>query len=231
QANPSPAAQTESQDSWQPRTRTRAIGTRKFRSRSAGGGHGAKRGHPAKRCSTGVQALAHNGAADSLDASQDADGRSERVRSTEIIDKLNKEINAALTDPKVKARLADLGGTMVPGSPADFGKLGVDDKEKWAKVIRAAGIKAEGSLSPIFRNAHSAKSTRGLRGSCPMFACPLTDHCQSDILQSGWQGPNAIRSKTARVHHAAWRCGGMAARGAGAAGGDAGGRVSQRFIA
>jgi len=43
----------------------------------------------------------------------------------------------------VKARLADLGGTVVPGSPADFGKLVVDDKEKWAKVIRAANIKAE----------------------------------------------------------------------------------------
>jgi tripartite-type tricarboxylate transporter receptor subunit TctC len=61
----------------------------------------------------------------------------------EIVDKLNKEINAALADPKVKARLADLGGTVVPGSPADFGKLVADDKEKWAKVIRAAGIKAE----------------------------------------------------------------------------------------
>src|SRR6516162_9985049 len=61
----------------------------------------------------------------------------------EIVDKLNKEINAALADPKVKARLADLGGTVVPGSPADFGKLVVDDKEKWAKVIRAANIKAE----------------------------------------------------------------------------------------
>jgi tripartite-type tricarboxylate transporter receptor subunit TctC len=62
---------------------------------------------------------------------------------SEIVDKLNKEINAALADPKVKARLADLGGTVVPGSTADFGKLVVDDKEKWAKVIRAAIIKAE----------------------------------------------------------------------------------------
>jgi tripartite-type tricarboxylate transporter receptor subunit TctC len=61
----------------------------------------------------------------------------------EIVDKLNKEINAALADPKVKARLADLGSTVVPGSPADFGKLVVDDKEKWAKVIRAANIKVE----------------------------------------------------------------------------------------
>src|SRR5262249_9011534 len=61
----------------------------------------------------------------------------------EIVDKVNKEINAALADPKVKARLADLGGTVVPGSPFDFGKLVVDDKEKWAKVIRAANIKVE----------------------------------------------------------------------------------------
>ena len=62
---------------------------------------------------------------------------------TEIIDKLNKEINAALADPKMKARLADLGGTALPGSPADFGKLIAEETEKWGKVIRAANIKAE----------------------------------------------------------------------------------------
>ena len=61
----------------------------------------------------------------------------------EIIDKLNKEINAALADPKMKARLADLGGTVLAGSPADFGKLIADETEKWAKVIRAANIKPE----------------------------------------------------------------------------------------
>ena len=61
----------------------------------------------------------------------------------EIVDKLNREINAALADPKLKARLADLGGTVLPSSPADFGQLVVDDKEKWAKVIRAANIKPE----------------------------------------------------------------------------------------
>ena len=61
----------------------------------------------------------------------------------EIIDKLNKEINAALADPKIKARLADLGGTVLAGSPADFGKLIADETEKWAKVIRAASIKPE----------------------------------------------------------------------------------------
>src|SRR6476619_3915378 len=66
-----------------------------------------------------------------------------KTTPVEVVDKLNKEINAALADPKMKARLADLGGTVVPGSPADFGRLVADDTEKWAKVIRAAGIKAE----------------------------------------------------------------------------------------
>jgi tripartite-type tricarboxylate transporter receptor subunit TctC len=61
----------------------------------------------------------------------------------EIIDKLNKEINAALGDPKMKARLADLGGTPLLGSPADFGKLIADETERWGKVIRALNIKAE----------------------------------------------------------------------------------------
>jgi len=60
---------------------------------------------------------------------------------TEIIDKLNKEINAALADPRMKARLADLGGTPLPGTPDDFGNLIADDHEKWAKVIKFAGIK------------------------------------------------------------------------------------------
>ena len=59
----------------------------------------------------------------------------------EIVDKLNKEINAALSDPKIKARLADLGGTVLSGSPADFGRLIADEIEKWGKVIRAANIK------------------------------------------------------------------------------------------
>ena len=54
----------------------------------------------------------------------------------EIIDKLNKEINAGLADPKIKARFADLGATVLPGSPADFGKLIADETEKWGKVVR-----------------------------------------------------------------------------------------------
>ena len=61
----------------------------------------------------------------------------------EIVDKLNQEINAGLADPKIKARLADLGGTPLPGSPAEFGKLIAEDTEKWGKVIRAANIKPE----------------------------------------------------------------------------------------
>jgi tripartite-type tricarboxylate transporter receptor subunit TctC len=62
---------------------------------------------------------------------------------SEIIDRLNKTINAGLTDPKVKARLADLGGTMLAISPADFGKLIADETEKWAKVVRFVGLKAD----------------------------------------------------------------------------------------
>jgi tripartite-type tricarboxylate transporter receptor subunit TctC len=61
----------------------------------------------------------------------------------EVIDKLNKEINAGLADPELRARLAALGGTVLPGSPADFGKLIADETGKWAKVIRAANIKPE----------------------------------------------------------------------------------------
>ena len=66
-----------------------------------------------------------------------------RNTPAEIIDILNKEINAALADHKIKARLADLSGVALPGSPAEFGKLIADETEKWGKVIRAANIKAE----------------------------------------------------------------------------------------
>src|SRR5580692_4318348 len=60
-----------------------------------------------------------------------------------IIDTLNREINVVIAEPKIKTRLADLGGTVLPGSPADFGKLIADETDKWAKVIKSAGIKAE----------------------------------------------------------------------------------------
>jgi tripartite-type tricarboxylate transporter receptor subunit TctC len=66
-----------------------------------------------------------------------------RNTPVEVVSRLNKEVNAALSDPKLKARLADLGGEPLPGSPEDFGRRVADDKEKWAKVIRAANIKAE----------------------------------------------------------------------------------------
>ena len=62
---------------------------------------------------------------------------------TEIIDRLNKEINAALADPKIKARLADLGAVPMPMTPAEFGKFIASETDKWGKVIRAANIKPE----------------------------------------------------------------------------------------
>jgi tripartite-type tricarboxylate transporter receptor subunit TctC len=61
----------------------------------------------------------------------------------EIIDKLNKEINAGLADPKLRARFAELGAAGIPGSPADLGKLIAEETEKWAKVVKFAGIKAD----------------------------------------------------------------------------------------
>jgi tripartite-type tricarboxylate transporter receptor subunit TctC len=61
----------------------------------------------------------------------------------EIVDKLNREINAGLVDPKIKARLADLGNTPFSGSPGEFGKLIADETEKWGKVVKFANIKAE----------------------------------------------------------------------------------------
>jgi tripartite-type tricarboxylate transporter receptor subunit TctC len=66
-----------------------------------------------------------------------------RNSPVEIIDRLNKEINAGLADAKLRARIADLGGIALPGSPADFGNLVAGETEKWGKVIRAANIKPE----------------------------------------------------------------------------------------
>jgi tripartite-type tricarboxylate transporter receptor subunit TctC len=63
--------------------------------------------------------------------------------SADIVDRLNQEINAGLVDPKLKARLTELGGTVLAGSPADFAKLIADETEKWGRVIRAANIKPQ----------------------------------------------------------------------------------------
>src|SRR5262249_33126615 len=61
----------------------------------------------------------------------------------EVIDKLNKATNEALADPKLKAKIAELGGSVMPGTPEDFGKTIVSETEKWAKVVQAAGISVE----------------------------------------------------------------------------------------
>jgi tripartite-type tricarboxylate transporter receptor subunit TctC len=61
----------------------------------------------------------------------------------EFVEKLNKEINAALADPKINAQVADLGGTVLPGSPGDFGKLIADETEKWGKVVKFSGAKPD----------------------------------------------------------------------------------------
>jgi tripartite-type tricarboxylate transporter receptor subunit TctC len=66
-----------------------------------------------------------------------------KATPAEIVDKLNKEINAGLADPKMQARLADFGGTPLVVSPADFGKHIAEETEKWGKVIRALNIKAD----------------------------------------------------------------------------------------
>jgi tripartite-type tricarboxylate transporter receptor subunit TctC len=61
----------------------------------------------------------------------------------EIINKLNKAVNAALADPNIQARLADLGGNVMSVTPAEFGQVIVDETEKWAKVVKAAGVSVE----------------------------------------------------------------------------------------
>jgi tripartite-type tricarboxylate transporter receptor subunit TctC len=67
----------------------------------------------------------------------------------EIVDKLNAEVNAAMTDPTIKARLADLGGMLLPGTPGDFGRLLAEETEKWANVVKFAGVKGSRKRSSI----------------------------------------------------------------------------------
>jgi tripartite-type tricarboxylate transporter receptor subunit TctC len=66
-----------------------------------------------------------------------------KATPAEIVEKLNREINAGLADPNMETRLADLGGTVLAGSPADFGKLIAEETEKWGKVVRFTGINAD----------------------------------------------------------------------------------------
>ena len=61
----------------------------------------------------------------------------------EIVERLNQDVNAVLTDPAVKARMADLGSEIFTSSPADFAKLIAEETEKWAKVVKFAGLKAD----------------------------------------------------------------------------------------
>jgi tripartite-type tricarboxylate transporter receptor subunit TctC len=69
---------------------------------------------------------------------------SPRNSPAEIVNKLNKEINAGVTDLKIRTGLADIGGITLAGSPADFGKLVADETEKWGKVVKFAGVKPAG---------------------------------------------------------------------------------------
>jgi tripartite-type tricarboxylate transporter receptor subunit TctC len=66
-----------------------------------------------------------------------------RNTPVEIIDKLNREINASLADPRIRARIADLGNTPLALSPTEYGKLLVEETKKWAKVVKFAGITPE----------------------------------------------------------------------------------------
>jgi hypothetical protein len=68
---------------------------------------------------------------------------SAQEHAPEIIDLLNRMINAGLADPDPKTRFIDLSAVVLPGSPADFGKLVVDETEKWGKVVKFAGVKAD----------------------------------------------------------------------------------------
>src|SRR5262249_27031619 len=119
-----------------------------------------------------------------------------------IVDKLNQEINAALADPRIKARLADLGGTVLAGSPAAFGMLAADETEKLGGVVKSANIKPECStlvgLGKTTSNDPSpptfSAARRGHRRAPGRHACrmgpSLPDAAGADCvrLPAGWRG-------------------------------------------
>jgi hypothetical protein len=98
-----------------------------------------------------------------------------RNAPAEIIDKLNNEINAGLADPKIRAQLADLGGTPLAGSPPDFGKLIAQETEKWGKVVKFAGIKPNWS-------GHLTSSVLSANPSGPLWV--TTDKTHSEYKES-----------------------------------------------
>jgi tripartite-type tricarboxylate transporter receptor subunit TctC len=100
----------------------------------------------------------------------------------DIVARLNREVNAALGDPKIKARFADLGGTVIQGSPADFGKLIAEETEKWAKVIKFAGMKPEYCSGT---NRRSPCASRWSNKVCLHDRCALRTRAQ-------WLGFNEI---------------------------------------
>jgi tripartite-type tricarboxylate transporter receptor subunit TctC len=84
-----------------------------------------------------------------------------RNSPTEIVDMLNREINAGLADPRMKARITDLGGMLLAGSPADFGKLIAEETEKWSKVIKSAGRRRRREwLGSLTRSCWPARTMR-----------------------------------------------------------------------
>ena len=117
----------------------------------------------------------------------------------DIVDKLNKETNAALADPKIKARLAEFGGTMLAGSPADFGKFIATETEKWGKGSEIRGPQA-----------------RMIQAGRFIFPVPLI----LPYTRHPLGGSPYVRLQAARVHRGSRRCGGdcVAARGHGRTG-------------
>jgi Tripartite tricarboxylate transporter family receptor len=139
----------------------------------------------------------------------------------DIVEKLNKEINAGLADPKMKAQIADLSSVPLPMTPADFGKLIADETEKWGKVVKFAGIKPSSerlrqySISPVptpllhcivfFRRATAVgrkRASRALSEDWETRVSPMVS-CQRDVPKSGeFNGSaRAHGGQTVSQHH------------------------------